>query len=253
MARMSAEMHCGSLPASHPGMVPGTLVRASGCIRCFDVVCATTGLVVLWPVLLAVALLILIFDGWPVFFRQARVGLGGKLFRIWKFRTMRPETPGQEGPLVTAASDLRITRFGRLLRASKMDELPQLVNVLAGEMSVIGPRPEVPRYVNLEEPVWQAVLAVRPGITDLATLAHLDEERTLSASEDPESYYREAVLPGKLALNVKYLQIRSWRTDFRVIVLTLQSVLHLRPGEQGWIREFLSTEIAWRAHVKDDQ
>jgi lipopolysaccharide/colanic/teichoic acid biosynthesis glycosyltransferase len=250
---MSAEMHCGSLPASHPGLVPGTAVRTSGCGRGFDVVCAIAGLLLLWPVLLLVALLILILDGWPVFFRQARVGLGGKLFRIWKFRTMRTEAPGAEGPLVTAAGDPRITRFGRWLRTSKLDELPQLINVLVGEMSVIGPRPEVPRYVNLEDPVWQAVLAVRPGITDLATLAHLDEERTLFACDDPESYYRETILPGKLALNVKYLQLKSWRTDVRLILLTLQSILHLGCRGQGWIREFLSTEIAWQTHVKNDQ
>jgi len=246
-------MHSWSSVSNHPALVPGTLARASGCGRCFDVACAAAGLLVLWPALLLVAILILIFDGWPVFFRQTRMGLGGKLFRIWKFRSMKPEKPGQDGPLVTAAGDHRITRFGRLLRASKMDELPQLFNVLVGEMSVIGPRPEVPRYVNLEEPVWQAVLSVRPGITDLATLAHLDEERTLSGSEDPESYYQETVLPGKLALNVKYLHLRSWRTDLRLIVLTLQAVLHLRCRDQGWIREFLSTEIAWQAHVKDDQ
>jgi lipopolysaccharide/colanic/teichoic acid biosynthesis glycosyltransferase len=239
--------------SNHAGPVPGALVRTSGCGRCFDVVCATAGLLVFWPVLLLVALLILIFDGWPVFFRQTRMGLGGRLFRIWKFRTMKPETPGQQGPLVTAAGDHRITRFGRLLRAFKMDELPQLFNVLAGEMSVIGPRPEVPRYVNLEDPVWQAVLAVRPGITDLATLAHFDEEETLSGSEDTESYYQKAVLPGKLALNVKYLHLRSWRTDFRLIILTLQAVLHLGRLDQGWIRELLSTETAWQPHVKDDR
>jgi lipopolysaccharide/colanic/teichoic acid biosynthesis glycosyltransferase len=129
-----------------------------------------------------------------------------------------------------------------LLRKLKVDELPQLYNVLRGEMSIIGPRPEVKRYVHFEEPSWQLVLSVRPGLTDLATLAYVDEEQTLAAYEDPEIHYRETVLPRKLALNAHYLRLRSRRTDLRLVVLTILYVLHLGRRDQDWIHKFLLVE-----------
>jgi lipopolysaccharide/colanic/teichoic acid biosynthesis glycosyltransferase len=214
----------------------------SRCGRCFDLVCAGAGLLVLWPVLLLVALAVLVFDGWPVFFKQERIGRHGRPFPIWKFRTMSPGSAGAGDPLVTAACDPRITRIGRRLRRLKLDELPQLINVLAGHMSIIGPRPEVRRYVDLGDPAWQAVLAVRPGITDLATLAYLDEEQILSGASDPESSYRETILPRKLALNVKYQGLRTRRKDLELIFLTLVSILHPERRNRSGIERFLAAQ-----------
>ncbi len=226
----------------HPDVLSAGRIRAPGCGRCLDVVSVTAGLLVLWPVFLLIALIVLAFDGWPVFFRQERVGRGGKPFRILKFRTMRPGQPGHEEPLLTVAGNPRITRVGRWLREFKLDELPQLWNVLVGEMSLIGPRPEVRRYVDLDAPQWQAVLGVRPGITDLATLAYVDEEQTLAACEDLEQYYRETVLPRKLALNVRYVRLRSLRSDLELILLTLRCVLHLKSRDQSWLQKYLAAE-----------
>lgn len=220
----------------------GTLPATRGCGRCFDVVCAFAGLLLLGPLLLLIALLILFLDGRPVLFRQERVGRRGKPFLVWKFRTMRTQAPGSKGPLITAACDPRITKLGSWLRRLKLDELPQLYNVLRGQMSVIGPRPEVKRYVHLEDPSWRLVLSVRPGLTDLATLAYVDEEETLAIYEDPEVEYRETILPRKLALNVQYLRLRSRHTDLRLVVLTILYVLHLRRRGQDWIDKFLPME-----------
>jgi lipopolysaccharide/colanic/teichoic acid biosynthesis glycosyltransferase len=171
------------------------------------------------PVFAALALLILWDDGAPIFFVQTRVGRNGRPFRMWKFRTMRT---GVAGSAVTAAGDARITPVGGVLRRFKLDELPQLFNVLKGDMSLVGPRPEVPEYVQLEAPVWQAVLKVRPGVTDLASLLYRDEEGLLGASHDPNSYYRETVLPAKLILNLGYLRSRSFWLDLRLIALTIR-------------------------------
>ena len=187
--------------------------------RLFDATCAAAGLTVLTPVLFALATLILWDDGPPVLFSQMRVGRRGKLFRIWKYRTMRT---GSEGSVITAAADGRVTRVGAALRRYKLDELPQLVNVLKGDMSLVGPRPEVPEYVHLEAPIWQAVLQVRPGVTDLATLLYRDEEKLLGTSRDPSVFYRKTVLPAKLVLNLGYLQSRSFWRDLKLIYLTIR-------------------------------
>lgn len=187
--------------------------------RLFDVTCAAVGLLVLTPVLAALAVLILWNDGRPVLFSQMRVGRRGKLFRIWKFRTMRPNG---KGGLITAAGDKRVTRTGAVLRRFKLDELPQLFNVLKGDMSLVGPRPEVPECVQLEAPIWQAVLQVRPGVTDLATLLYRDEETLLGTSSDPEAHYRETVLPAKLVLNLVYLRSKSFWRDLRLLFFTVQ-------------------------------
>jgi lipopolysaccharide/colanic/teichoic acid biosynthesis glycosyltransferase len=185
---------------------------------------AAAALLAASPALAAIAIAILATDGRPVFFRQTRIGRGGRPFRIWKFRTMR----NRAGSRVTAANDSRITAVGRLLRRYKLDETPQLINVAAGQMSLIGPRPEVPEFVDHADPVWRGVLAARPGITDLATIVYRDEERLLGAEPDPERYYREVILPRKLALNLRYAASRTWRSDLRLLLFTVRC--SLRPG-----------------------
>lgn len=186
--------------------------------RLFDLTCSGMGLLLLTPVFAGVALAIIFDDGLPILFSQTRVGRNGKLFRIWKFRTMRF---GCQGSVITAAGDGRITSAGAKLRRYKLDELPQLFNVLKGDMSIVGPRPEVPGYVQFDTPIWQAVLQVRPGITDLATLLYRDEERILGDSGDPNALYRESVLPVKLRLNLSYLLSKSFWQDLKLILLTI--------------------------------
>jgi lipopolysaccharide/colanic/teichoic acid biosynthesis glycosyltransferase len=201
--------------------------------------CAAAGLVLLMPAMAAMALAILWDDGSPVFFSQTRVGRSGKPFRIWKFRTMRA---GSQGSVITAAGDGRVTRAGAVLRKFKLDELPQLFNVLKGDMSLVGPRPEVPEYVQLEAPVWQAVLQVRPGVTDLATLLYRHEEVLLGASGDPTAFYRETVLPAKLRLNIGYLRSRSFWRDLKLILLTIRYSLFPERFNPDLIKRTLGTE-----------
>ena len=188
--------------------------------RLFDLFAAAGGLVVLAPLLLIVALAIKLDSRGPVLFRQERVGLHGVPFRIHKFRTMRQDAEG-EGQL-TVGSDTRITRVGRFLRRFKFDELPQLIDVFIGNMSLVGPRPEVPRYVSTYPAEVRArVLGVRPGITDFASIAYRNENALLAASADPERTYLEEVLPAKLKLNLEYLDRQSVVLDLRIIFKTL--------------------------------
>ena len=187
--------------------------------RVFDVGCTVPGLLTLWPVFLVVAIMIKLSDRGPVFFRQERVGNKGKPFRLWKFRTMVVNGEKRTSQL-TWARDPRVTRLGYWLRRFKLDELPQLFNVLMGEMSLVGPRPEVPRHVDWDDPAWYTVLQVRPGITDLATLLYRHEEELLAASTDPDRYYRETVLPSKLNLSVQYIRNSSFWSDVKLILLT---------------------------------
>jgi lipopolysaccharide/colanic/teichoic acid biosynthesis glycosyltransferase len=156
-----------------------------------------------------------------VLFRQVRVGWRGRTFRILKLRTMRQATVGPE---VTAGGDARVTHVGRVLRRFKLDELPQLWNVLVGDMSLVGPRPEVPRYVQRFPEAYARILGVRPGITDFAAIAYRDEESILAASSDPEATYVEVVLPAKIALYHRYLAERSLLTDLRLLARTLGAV-----------------------------
>jgi lipopolysaccharide/colanic/teichoic acid biosynthesis glycosyltransferase len=193
--------------------------------KVFDVTCSAAGLLLLLPVFAAIAVAIILDDGLPVFFTQTRVGRNGKLFRIWKFRTMRR---GSQGRLITACGDARVTKAGARLRKYKLDELPQLLNVLKGDMSLIGPRPEVPEHVQFLAPMWQAILQVRPGITDLATLLYRDEEKILGTSQNAETFYRESVLPAKLFWNLAYLRSRSFRQDLKLIFLTIRFSLFPR-------------------------
>lgn len=171
------------------------------------------------PMLAVLALVVLLDDGQPVLFSQMRVGKNGRPFRIWKFRTMRA---GNRGAAITAAGDSRVTRSGAVLRKFKLDELPQLFNVLKGDMSLVGPRPETAEYVESQSPVWRSVLEVRPGITDLATLVYRNEESILAASGDPDAFYRQTVLPEKLRLNLAYLRARSFRQDLKLILATIR-------------------------------
>lgn len=195
-------------------------IRAAGQSprRLFDVVAALAGLIVLAPVMAVIGLAVLIGDGSPVFYRQKRIGKNGRPFVILKFRSMRSN--GSGGPAITAACDSRVTRVGAWLRQTKLDELPQLLNVLRGDMSLIGPRPEVPDYVEIEDPLWRAVLASPPGITDLATLAFRNEEEMLGPASDPDAYYRSSILPAKLRLNVLYQQSRTLPRDLKLLWLT---------------------------------
>jgi lipopolysaccharide/colanic/teichoic acid biosynthesis glycosyltransferase len=187
--------------------------------RAFDVAAASFGLLVSAPFLVAATFAIWLEDGWPILYRQSRVGRGGVSFILLKLRTMYGS---RTGPAITSARDVRVTRVGRVLRKYKLDELPQLWNVFKGEMSLVGPRPEVPQYVDLSAPEWRAVLKWRPGITDLATLVYRNEEELLGTSNTPEKYYRERILPDKLALNIDYLQARSFSLDLKLVMLSVR-------------------------------
>ena len=193
--------------------------------RLFDIAIAGPSLLLLSPLLLAIAAWIKLDSPGPVFFRQERVGRGGVLFRIHKFRTMCSDAPAI-GPQITVGDDPRITRAGRFLRRAKLDELPQLIDVLAGTMSLVGPRPEVPRYVALYPPgLRDKVLSVRPGITDRASIEFRDENALLAAAADPEREYTEVVLPAKLRYAADYVDHASLGHDLRLIALTIKTLL----------------------------
>jgi lipopolysaccharide/colanic/teichoic acid biosynthesis glycosyltransferase len=195
--------------------------------RAFDTLVALVGLIVLSPLMLVVALAIALGSRGPVFFQQERVGLGGRPFRIIKFRTMRVDAERLGGPL-TVGRDPRITPVGAFLRASKLDELPQLINVVRGEMALVGPRPEVPRYVALYSAEQRRVLEVRPGITDPASIQYRDESALLAAAADPERWYVEEVMPHKLAINLAYLRRRTLPSDVGVILATIARLVDRR-------------------------
>lgn len=189
--------------------------------RAFDVCASAAGLAALAPLLAGIALAIKASDGGPVCYRHRRVGRHGRVFRMFKFRTMVAGAD-RRGGVLTAAGDLRVTRIGKRLRRYKLDELPQLVDVLLGRMSLVGPRPESPRYVASADPLWQAVLAARPGVTDVASLAYRDEEALLARVADPDAYYRSTLLPAKLALNLAGVRRSSPVFDLRVILSTVR-------------------------------
>ena len=188
--------------------------------RLFDIVCAGLGLLVLAPMGLLIAILIKLSDGSPVFYRQTRIGQFGKPFRIWKFRSMVVNAD-KIGVSVTKDQDPRITRIGRFLRKTKLDELPQLWNVLVGEMSFVGPRPEVPRYVERYTPEQREILNYKPGITDVASLLFRNEEALLRGTADVESFYLKYCVPKKIELNRQHAQRASLLQDIWVILQTL--------------------------------
>jgi lipopolysaccharide/colanic/teichoic acid biosynthesis glycosyltransferase len=192
---------------------------SNGIPRWADAAIAAIGLIVAAPVIAVLALAIAVSSGLPVFFHQKRVGQRGRMFDLYKLRTMKPSA---EGPQITSRNDMRITRLGGFLRRTKLDELLTLWNVLRGDMALVGPRPEVPRYVNLENPKWQAVLKVRPGITDPVTLRLRNEEELLARVRgDSEKYYLNELQPSKLKGYVAYLEKRTWRSDFSVLWQTI--------------------------------
>lgn len=194
--------------------------------RAFDIVCAAAGLVVLLPFLALIAVAIKLDSPGPVFFRQERVGKDGVPFRIHKLRSMRVAQPDQTRQ-ITVGDDARITRVGRLIRQWKLDELVQLIDVLQGKMSLVGPRPEVPKYVALYPASLRAlVLSVRPGITDPASIHFRDESAILGRAADPEATYRDVILPKKLQLQAEYVRSQSFGGDLRIIFHTLTAVLN---------------------------
>ncbi len=190
----------------------------------FDKIVSCLGVCTLAPLFLFVAILIKFEDKGPVFYRGLRVGLHGKSFRIFKFRTMVANAEKIGGPS-TAGDDPRITGIGRFLRKYKLDELPQLINVLKGEMSFVGPRPEVPHYVNMLIKEERAILSVRPGITDWASIWNSDEGAILFGNPDPEKAYMERIRPEKIRLQLKYVRERSFFIDLKIIFQTLRTII----------------------------
>lgn len=192
--------------------------------RLLDMVAATLGLALTLPLLILISIAIRLDSPGPALFLQRRIGYRGRAFKIIKFRTMQHNN-GREAALSTSA-DLRVTRVGRWLRATKLDELPQLINVLNGTMSLVGPRPELPRFVAQYEPKIKAlVLSVRPGITDRASIAFRHEGQLLAQVADPEHYYRTRILPAKLAFHMRYARERTLWEDLRILIATLAVLL----------------------------
>ncbi len=184
----------------------------------FDILLSAAVLLALAPLVAFIAAGVLVDSGRPVLFTQERVGRGFRRFRIYKFRTM---VNGSGGSRITVAGDRRVTRFGRILRAAKLDELPQLWNVLKGEMSLVGPRPELPEYVERFRGRYERILTVRPGITDLASVRFRSEEKCLAGSHDPLRAYAEEILPAKLDLAEEYLERRSLWLDLSILARTV--------------------------------
>ena len=192
------------------------------CKRAFDILCSFLGLAVLSPVLLVVSVLVADTSPGGVLFRQERIGKDGRPFRIFKFRSMRKDNAGLK---ITTGNDSRITPVGRFLRKSKIDELPQLINVLVGDMSFVGPRPEVADYVNLYTPYQRQVLLVRPGITGLASIRFRNENDLLTASDDPNRTYVEQIMPRKIDLDLEYIPHASVFYDIKLIFQTFAVVI----------------------------
>ena len=192
--------------------------------RSFDLFGAIIGLLVCWPLLLVAAVLIKLDSPGHVIFKQERIGRGFRSFFIYKFRTMVSDSP-QKGGALTASGDPRITRVGKFLRQTKLDELPQLINVLKGDMSLVGPRPEVRKYVELFRKEYGTILTVRPGLTDFASLKYRDESAILAAAENPEAEYIRFILPDKLRLAEDYVKRASLALDLRLIFQTLLKLL----------------------------
>ncbi len=193
-------------------------------IRFFDLLFSSLGLTILSPLGLGIALWIRRDSPGPVFYLQERIGKGGKPFLLVKFRTMTLNREG-EGLLTLGSQDARVTRSGRWLRRYKLDELPQLFNVLKGEMSLVGPRPEVRKYVNFYTKDQRQILEVRPGITDYASIAYIEEGEILARQEDPEQYYIDYIMPAKIEANQVFIQNPGLGHYFRVIGLTLKTLL----------------------------
>jgi len=214
--------------------------------RILDCAAAALGLLLLGPLLLLIAVLVRLTSAGPAFYLQQRVGKGGREFKIIKFRSMEVDAE-RHGPGITSGGDARVTPLGRILRPLKIDELPQLWNVLKGEMSLVGPRPELPHYVAGYTRQQRQVLTIRPGITDPAALAYRREEDLLARDPDPESFYRQEVLPHKLRLNLKYLEQVSFVRDLRLILTTIRSLLVHSRGQRQPKRSFTKSKSSHSA------
>ena len=198
--------------------------RSDAAKRLFDLALALLALALALPLMVAITLWVRLDSAGPALFRQQRVGRHGRLFHIHKFRTMRVRS-SQAGPLITVAGDARVTRAGRWLRRTKLDELPQLLDVIRGDMSLVGPRPEVPRYMALyPEDARRRILSLRPGITDRAAIEFRDEERLLAASADPERTYVHDIMPIKQRYYLDYAARHSVAGDLRILLDTLRAL-----------------------------
>lgn len=192
--------------------------------RLFDLICALFGLIILSPLLLLIMLLIKLTSDGPIFFRQTRVGQYEILFQIHKFRTMIVNAEAS-GLKITVGRDSRITSIGHFLRKTKLDELPQLIDVVLGKMSLVGPRPEVPEYIQYYSDKMRGVIfSVRPGITDWASIKMIDENEILARADDPQHAYIQQILPEKLSYAVRYVQTRSLKLDVYLIILTIRKI-----------------------------
>lgn len=192
--------------------------------RLFDIVLSFLGLLILLPFFICISVAIVIGSGFPVFYKQVRVGQDGREFRLFKFRTMRPDADSK-GLLTVGGRDPRVTSIGYYLRKFKIDELPQLLNVLIGDMSIVGPRPEVKKYVDLYTSEQKQVLSVKPGITDYASIRFINENDLLARSSDPERLYVEEIMPSKLQLNIKYIKEKGFLTDMSIILETFKKIV----------------------------
>jgi lipopolysaccharide/colanic/teichoic acid biosynthesis glycosyltransferase len=192
--------------------------------RGFDLVISITGLIILFPIILIISILIIVFDHSPIFYRAERVGQFGKIFHMFKFRTMI-QNADKLGPSSASLTDIRITGNGRFLRKYKLDELPQLFNVFLGEMSIIGPRPEEKKFTDLFNDEETKILLVKPGITDWASLWNSNEAELLEGSEDPDNYYMRKIRPEKLRLQINYVENRNFFIDLKIFFLTLRKLI----------------------------
>ncbi len=196
--------------------------------RTFDLVVAFIFIFILSPLLILSAIAIKLDSKGTIFYLQERVGLNGKLFKIFKFRTMKPDAD-KSGLLTIGQNDARITGVGKLLRNTKLDELPQLFNVVLGDMSIVGPRPEVKKYVELYTPEQKRVLTVQPGITDYASIQYANESDLLKKYKNPEESYIKEIMPHKLELNLFYIAHKSFKTDLSIIFATLYRIIKNKP------------------------
>mgnify|MGYP001452715127 CR=1 FL=1 len=192
-------------------------------IRFFDIFFSVIGLIILSPLFLILAVWIKIDSKGPVFYRQLRVGKDGKDFYLYKFRTMLVDAD-KNGLITVGDRDPRVTRAGYFFRKYKLDELPQLINVVLGDMSLVGPRPEVRKYVEMYTPEQRKVLSVKPGLTDYASIHYIDENKVLAKSDDPERTYIDAIIPEKIRYNMKYIEHQSVKEYFKIIFLTIRKM-----------------------------
>ena len=192
--------------------------------RVFDIISSLMVLLIIFPLLILISILIKLDSKGQIFYYQKRIGLNGKEFNLYKFRTMKPGS--DKKGLLTVGNDSRITRVGSILRKLKLDEIPQLFNIITGDMSVVGPRPETPNYVELYNEEQRKVLNIKPGLTDYASLEFINENELLAKHDNPEKVYIETIMPQKLRLNLKYIQDQNFLLDLKIIFRTIFKILN---------------------------